>query len=318
MIRVRTINDVYEFAGVPGDPEGYADLVSEMWDSGESRPEWCFLVEDGPTRVGRVGFRVAPTVSDRRWLGSLPPNELFLFGLHLQWEDDYLEAGRRLISEGLAAISSEVPELLEVRINNSFHLSPDAQVHLMGALGMELFQQKHGFSWTDGGRSEEPADRLEFRSIAEVGADAYRAVMAPCGAETLDRNDRYYWAGCGPDNWASQMTEYLVDADAPMWLVGFRNDEPVGYVAVVRDEEWGATIGHVGITPEHRGNGYIHDLLEAGNRVGRRSGIATMLSDVDVLNSPMIEAMQRAGHSRDPQRWHVRVYRSRASELVVP
>jgi hypothetical protein len=83
------------------------------------------------------------------------------------------------------------------------------------------------------------------------------------------------------------MTEYLVDEDA-----------------------------HVGVVPQHRGNGYIHDLLAAGNAVVQQSGITSMLSDVDVLNGPMTEAMQRAGHVRDPERWHLLVFRSDTSALT--
>ncbi len=317
MFRVRTVNDVDEFVGVPGDPENYTDSVSGLWDSGESQPDWCFLLENGPAKVGRVGFRVAPTVSDPSRRGALPAEELFVYGLHLQWEDDYLDAGRRLIAEATAAVLDAVPELLEVRINNSVHPFVEARVHLMTSLGMDLFQEKHGFFWTDDGRLVKSGDRLEFLSIADTGMEAYRAVMAPCGMDTLDRNDRYYWTGCGPDNWAAEMTEYLVDEDAHMWLIGHRDDEPVGYVAVVSADDWGSTIGHVGVVPQHRGHGYIHDLLTAGTTVARQSGITSMLSDVDVLNDPMLKAMQRAGHVRDPERWHLWVFRSNTSGLVV-
>jgi ribosomal protein S18 acetylase RimI-like enzyme len=317
MFRVRTVNDVDEFVGVPGDPDGYTDTVKGLWDSVESQPDWCFLIEDGPTKLGRVGFRVSPTVSDPSLQGSLPAQELFVYGLHLQWEDDYLKAGRRLIAEATAAVSAELPELLEVRINNSVHPFAEERVHLMNDMGMHLFQEKDGFFWSDDGHIVESGDRLEFLSIADTGLEAYRAVMAPCGLDTLDRNDRYYWTGCGPDNWAAQMTEYLVDEDTHMWLIGYRDDEPVGYVAVLSVEDWGSTIGHVGVVPQHRGHGHIHDLLTAGTTAAQRSGITSMLSDVDVLNDPMLKAMRRAGHIRDPKRWHLWVFRSKTSALAM-
>jgi RimJ/RimL family protein N-acetyltransferase len=317
MLRVRTVNDVDEFVGVPGDPEGYTDTVNGLWTSGESQPDWCFLIEDGHTKVGRVGFRVSPTVSDPSWLGSLPAEELFVYGLHLPWEDDYLKPGRQLIGEATDTVSAELPEVMEVRINNSVHPFARERVHLMTHMGMDLFQEKDGFFWADDGQLVEPGDRIEFQSIAEVGIEAYRAVMAPCGKDTLDRNDSYYWTGCGPDNWASQMTEYLADEDTHMWLIGYRNDEPVGYVAVVSVDDWGSTIAHVGVVPQHRGHGYIHDLLAAGTAAAQGSGITTMLSDVDVLNDPMLTAMQRAGHIRDPERWHLWVFRSDTNGLAV-
>ena len=100
-----------------------------------------------------------------------------------------------------------------------------------------------------------------------------------------------------------------------MWLVGYHEEEPVGYVAVAREEDWGATIAHIGVVPRQRGHGYIDDLLLAGNAAVRRSGITTMLSDVDVLNTPMIRAMERAGHTENPQRWHLWVYRAALGRL---
>lgn len=69
MFRVRTVRDADEFVGVPGDPEDYDDLLSGLWDSGASRPEWCFLLEDDSTKAvtarggrrdSRVRMRVQP------------------------------------------------------------------------------------------------------------------------------------------------------------------------------------------------------------------------------------------------------------------
>lgn len=165
MFRVRIVNGVEEFVGVPGDPEDYGALVSGLWDSGGSRPEWCFLLEDGSTKVGRIGFRVAPTVSDPAWLGSLPPEELFVFGLHLPWDGDYMDTGRRLIAEATAGISDEVPDLLEVRVNSSVHSHTEARRRLLTASGMDLFQEKVGFTWTDEGGGFDAGERLQYRSV---------------------------------------------------------------------------------------------------------------------------------------------------------
>lgn len=309
MLRARTVDDVDDFVGAPGDPAGYADTVTNLWESGESGPHRCFVLEDGPTRLGRIGFRVTPTVSDPAWLGSLPPEELSVFGLHLPWDEEYLKIGRSLFRSATTSLLGDVPEKLEVRIINDVHSHPEARCRLLEHCGMEVFQEKHGFTWVDGGRVIQPGARLEFQSIAESGVDVYRSVMAPCGEGTLDRNDRYYWEGCGPSNWAAQMTEYLDEDDASMWLIGYHGEVPIGYVAVVSEEDWGATIGHIGVIPEHRGHGYINDLLAAGTAAAQRSGISTMLSDVDVLNLPMRHAMNNGGHLEDPQRWHVWAYR---------
>jgi len=203
-----------------------------------------------------------------------------------------------------------VPDLLEVRINNEYHPDAAAMCRLLETCGMTLFHEKQGFSWVDDGAPIEIGDRLDFRSLPEVGEDTYRSVIAPCGEGTLDRNDRYYWEGCGPDNWAAQMTAFVDEDDASMWRIGFAGDSAVGYVAVMSDDDWGSTIAHIGVVPEHRGNGYIHDLLAAGTAAAQSRGITTMLSDVDVLNRPMIDAMRLGDHREDVRPWHVWVYRA--------
>lgn len=317
MLRVRNPENVTDFVG-PGGPDDYTATVAELWASGASRPEWCFVLEDGSGQVGRVGFRISPTTSDPRWLGSLPPDELSLFGLELPWDDGYLSLGRRLLGEAAAVVDGAVPEVLEVRIINELHDHSEARRHLAEGIGMTVFAEKQGFEWIDDGKPVAASERLEFRSVADIGLDAYRKLMAPCGSGTLDRNDRYYWEGCGADNWAAQMTVYLEEADMPMWLVGYCDTTAVGYIAVARDDDWGSTIVHVGVVPDQRGNGYIHDLLSAGTAAAQQAGLGAMLSDVDVLNRPMTNAMVRAGHRPDRRPWHVWAFRKEIRDLGSP
>lgn len=303
MLRVRTVHDAADFVG---DSDLDLGSIQTLWDSGDSRPEWCFVADDGGSRLGRVGFRVSPTTSDPAWLGTLPAYEAAVYGLEVSGSR---EVGRRLFAHAVREIGTALPATLELRLNTAFRDDARALATLAEGWGFTLFQEKRGFEWKDDGSDVDLPRRLEFLSVDEAGIEAYRSVMARCGEGTLDRNDRYYWEGCGPDNWAGQMTEYLDPEDAPMWLLGYARDEPVGYVAVVRDEELVSTIAHIGVVPEHRGHGYAGDLLAAATAVARRAGLARMLSDVDVFNRPMAETMRRAGHAEHPD-WHVWAFRA--------
>lgn len=66
-----------------------------------------------------------------------------------------------------------------------------------------------------------------------------------------------------------------------------------------------ATIPMMGVLPEHRGRGYVDDLLAAGTAAAQRKGYVSMLDPVDTLNSPMDAAMVRGGHRRGVRPWHV-------------
>jgi len=315
MLRVRTVKDAADFVGAPGDPHDYTDQIAHMFDDGLSRPEWCFILEDNKDRAGRIGFQIHPTMSDSTWLGTLPEYELSAFGLNLPWGGDFLTPGRYLLTTAAGALPT-TPKILEIRTNNEIHSHHGERRELLTGLGFDLFIEKQGFSWVDDGSAVEVPTRLTYKTIEDVGINTFRLVMGQCGDGSLDRNDRYYWDGSGPQNWALQMTEYASEDDAAMWLIGFTDDEAVGYVAVGSDEDWGSTIIHVGVAPDHRGNGYIDDLIAAGTAAAQDRGITSMLSDVDVVNVPMMAAMRRAGHTDDARPWHVWAYRTELAALA--
>jgi ribosomal protein S18 acetylase RimI-like enzyme len=66
-------------------------------------------------------------------------------------------------------------------------------------------------------------------------------------------------------HWAAQMMEYLQEEDSESWLVASEPaGDPVGMVAVSTFDPGVATVTFIGVVPEHRGHGYGHDLLQAG------------------------------------------------------
>jgi hypothetical protein len=141
--------------------------------------------------------------------------------------------------------------------------------------GFDLFQEKAGYVWTDGGSPlREP--RLTFEPLTSAGRDRYGQVMAACIEGTLDRNDLWYWTLCGPETWAAEMFGYLEPGDEDSWLLAREaTGEVVGHVALGSlDEPATATIVHIGVLPAHRGRGHVADLL-AGAAGAPRGGVGS-------------------------------------------
>ncbi len=319
MYQLRSITGVDDFIDQVRDPPAFADQVRRLFDSEASRAGWCFLLEDGARRLGRIGYRVEPTADPAR-LGSLPPAELFAFGWSQDWTLDPLLTAGELFLGTLAQIASQVPAVLDVRINPEVHDAVDARRRALESLGFELFQEKQGFAWAvDGNAWPQPPARITVRSIVEIGPDAYIDLLAGAATGTLDRSDRYYQSHMTPAEWATEMLGYLDPFDAPLWLAGYEaTGEPVGYVAVSGfDEPTTATIIHIGVLPAARGHGYVDELLAAGTRAGLEAGYRFMLNDVDVENAPMIAAFRRAGHREDIRPWHVWHYRADVARLAM-
>jgi len=257
----------------------------------------------GPAQVGQVDVHIEASVPDDAWLGVLPPLEMFLAGLQLPWDEDWLAIGIDLIRGMVADLPSSTPPVLQANTNLEVHEHPWRRVHLFEALGFEVFQEKHGYLWVD--RGEPLKVDLETRSLEEAGDDAYLAVLSRIPARGLDRNDNYYYAATGPENWARVMMVFLSPEDRSSCLVGYDNGEPIGIVGLSAfDEDDTGTIAYIGVLPDFRGRGMGRRLLMAGTAAARHRGFKQILSDVDVLNTPMRTAMVACGHQPDLRGWH--------------
>ncbi|HUP16299.1 MAG TPA: GNAT family N-acetyltransferase [Acidimicrobiia bacterium] len=257
----------------------------------------------GSTQVAQVDLHIEASVPDDAWLGSLPPLEMFLAGLQLPWDEDWFSAGADLLGSVVADLPASTPSVLQANTNLEVHEHPWGRIHLFEALGFELFQEKHGYLWVDRG---EPLDvTIETRSLEEVGDDAYSAVFSGVPSSGLDRNDNYYYAATGPENWARVMMTSLAPEDRSSCLIGYVDGEPIGMVGLSAfDEEDTATIAYIGVLPAHRGLGLGRRLLMAATSAARQRGFKQILSDVDVLNTPMRTAMVACGHQPDLRAWH--------------
>ncbi|CAN5583348.1 hypothetical protein BH23CHL6_BH23CHL6_00410 [soil metagenome] len=295
--------DAFAATGVDDGSEFAAKLRS-MLEDGTTRPEWCFLALIDGRPIARACFALDEPP-------AAAPIEMYLFGLALDWQRaGAAEAAKALLEQALPDMSAVGPPI-DVRVNPEVHPDSESRRRLLESAGLGLFQEKAGYVWQAGIAGIARSDRLRFRSLEAVGRDEFIAVMARGPAGTLDRNDRWYYELTGPVGWATVMMGSLQPGDEPSWQLAYDSAaEAVGYVMLSAfDEGVTGTIAHVGVVPEHRGRGYIDDILMETNASGEARGFKSILSDVDVLNLPMRDAMERAGHMPGRRAWHVWHYR---------
>ena len=316
MVTVRHIarSELAAFARLAGATPAAARLetaLAEMWAAGESRPEWCFVAERDGRAAGRLAVAALP-------LGcGLDIIEHRLTALRLADEGKggvAVAAVAAALLRAAAGALPDGPQTLDARLNAESHPHLAEWRQALERTGFALFQEKQGFLWTDPRGPLTPPARLTWQSLADAGRDAFAAAMALGIAGTLDRNDRHYVGVCGAERWGREMLGYLGPGDEQSWLLARAPDGTLaGYVAVSPfDEPDTATIIHIGVLPEHRGHGYIDELIAAAGRAARARGRGRMLSDVDTENGPMLAAMRRAGHVPDARAWHVWHYRHTA------
>lgn len=172
------------------------------------------------------------------------------------------------------------------------------------ALGAELFQEKVGFRWTTSSSGPDRSSRLTFRTLDEVGAEAYAYVLGQV-AHGLDREANWYADQTGDTNWGRVMMGYAAPEDGDSWVLAYDQDRIVGQIAVSAFDPDIAdgTIVWIGVVPNARGHGYGAELLAAVPRLCAARGFRSMLNDTDILNRPMQHAFLSAGHVADPV-WH--------------
>ncbi len=311
-MHVRAVSSLEELLGFSEEPEGFATSVSDLWSSGRSGPELCFLVEEeGAERLGRVGFFTERTLPEDipGEPGDLPEREAFVYGLELPWHGDWRGAGAVLLKAALTAARPLLPDDPQVRINAELHSHPERRREVVDTAGFNLFQEKEGVLWSSTSRPIEVPNRLRFRTMAEIGHGLVAETVSRVAAGTLDRNDRYYASRMAPGDWARVYVSLFESPE--LTFVGFADEEPVGFVAISPfGEPATATVSFIGVAQEHRGHRYVDDLLLVATDAASRAGFERILSDVDVENRPMLDAMERCGHLAAATRWHVWHYRA--------
>jgi GNAT superfamily N-acetyltransferase len=283
---------------IPGFVACSAELT-RLWEQGRSRPQWCFLAELGGHAVARLGFAVGHDpheVAESRHpdvdllsatLRRIPP-EVSIFAL------DYLtghaELAGRLLRAALGRLRLPPGTVVEARVNRETDADVADRRRILAAGGLSLFQEKQGYAWSADWSSppSPPPHGLRLTPVSECGLEPFLAVMGRAVADTLDRNDRYYYALCGARGWARVMAEYLEpDAESTWCLAADEHGESVGFVAVSAfPEPATATVTHVGVLAEHRGRGHGRRLVAAGMVLAAEAGYTAMINEVDVEPEP--------------------------------
>ena len=225
--------------------------------------------------------------------------------VNVRWQPGRVDAAAMIVEAAMA--SAESGTELNAATNVEVHPDPAERIALFESCGFELWQEKEGFWWSDEGQDLPEPDRITVRTLAQVGSETFIGLIGSCSLDTLDRIDTDARAAMGPSAWAAG---FLASCPDSAWLLAEDpQGQAVGLVAVGEFDPGVGTIDYIAVAPDHRGRGYVDQLLRLANRTARELGFAGMLSDTDVLNVPMMEAFRRIGHSSEARAWHKWMHR---------
>jgi len=287
-------------AGAPEHHEDYKRHLESMFTAGTMSPEGCFVIEKESEILGRVAFWTLPTTDE--------PYALEL--LDVGWDGDYLSVGvpllRHVLDEARSLGSEKIVHVLDAPPAYPWwQESPDKRIELLESVGFTMKRETSRFEWRTGDAPPVVPKRLTFRTLEEVGEETFVDAMARVSEGTLDRAIRDERERMGPERAARGFFEDSgkLEYDARWWQLAYDkpNGELVGLVMPAKLPV-SMTIYYIGVVPEHRGNGYVDDLLALGTTTLHEAGPESITADTDARNKPMAAAFERSGWARFARR----------------
>jgi RimJ/RimL family protein N-acetyltransferase len=297
MMQLRPLgpDELDRFVAAGARPDRAAEIreyVERMIAGGAMRPERCYLAEEAGSVVGRVAFWSLPGRTD-----SL---DLVLF------DAPWAAPESRIADAILGAILAEARNLGAEKVGHVIDLPPvppqwqDAPERRAASLehaGFVRLRETRRFSW-DGQTIANPGpERLTYRSIEETGDEAVVAAMSMISEGSLDQRDQEERARLGAEGAAR---DFLADlralrSEPGWWELAYDAAGAVVGLVMPTLIPAGGTIGYIGVTPDQRGRGYVHELLARGMTKLQAAGVTGIRADTDVRNAPMAAAFRRAG-----------------------
>jgi RimJ/RimL family protein N-acetyltransferase len=268
------------------------DELADDLAAGRRRPEWMWVALRGDQLVARAAW----------WgrAGNDTPFLLDAFDLD-DSADDRVDLGVRLLRTAMAeVVGARPPEYVRDVPPDWRQVARRVVEDRMAALeatGASLFVERLRFQWEPGTPVPEPSGRLVFRPVRDT--EELLALMTLVLDGSLDAHSRDDLTRMSAREAAVRHYEdELAHYSSPRewWRVATLPDgEPVGFVTPARND-YNPIIGYLAVLPEHRGNGYIDDILAEGTRILSAQDVPRIRAATDLGNTPMANAFQRAGY----------------------
>lgn len=266
-----------------------AAYLTQLLDSGCSRPEWCLVAERDGGLVGNVVLWTMP--------GRAVPTDIVLLepgdsGTGSSLLEHAAELARSLGGEAqghVLDVPSQAPQ---------FQRDPHLREQLLTANGFSVTRDGCRFLWQGGDPMPAQDNRLHWRSLAELGHEPFVDLLADTFTDTKDSIFLAEIAEHGLRGAAERNLADMLEMDhQPDWFeIGYdQQGQPVTISLPARNPS-SAVIGLVGVATAGRGHGYATAAVARGTQILVANGATEIRGDCDASNIGMIKAFRRAGY----------------------
>jgi RimJ/RimL family protein N-acetyltransferase len=292
------------------DPAGglTADQYRVRSRNREYRPEWTWVAQES---AGDPPAAVAVWWGDPRESRPAALDGLFV-------REPAGGAGRAGLAAGLLAAAhaayaragAQRPPDYHVLLPADWRDRPDAVAALAWReeaarrAGLTARLERLQYEWTPRAGLRDLPGALAFRAEAddEVFAGLFRRVLAG----TLDLTSRAQAEAMGPQAQARQDVKFYREhllGDRSWWRIAWTPDGQMAGFGIPSRNTERPVVGYLGVLPEHRGRGYVDEILAEITRIlAVEAGAAAIDADTDLGNLPMAAAFERAGYRNTGRR----------------
>jgi RimJ/RimL family protein N-acetyltransferase len=278
-----------------------AEVYTAKLATREYRPEWTWIAEDGENILAVAVWWAGPNQNE--------PNSLdgFCVGSSVTAEDRTALAAE-LLTTAQQHFATELglahPPEYHVFVPGDWREDADVVAALTWRqeaaqrAGLSSLLERLRYEWTPEAGIPAPSGRLTFRAEPddEVFVDLFTRVLEG----SLDITSTAEAAEMGAEAQARDDVEFYRDVmlgERSWWRVAENADgEVVGFGFPSRNPGF-PVVGYLGVLPEHRGHGYVDDILgEITRLLGDEIGVEVIRADTDLQNEPMAASFSRAGY----------------------
>jgi RimJ/RimL family protein N-acetyltransferase len=279
-------------------PYVFNDELADDLAAGRRRAEWMWVAIRGDHLLARLAW----------WgqAGDAAPSLLDVFDIDDSSEDGgRVDTGVQLLQTAMAEVVPATacpPEYLRVvpsdwREDRMARRAVEDRVLALERVGSRLLVERLRFQWHPGTPIPASGGRLVFRPVRDTGEilDLMTRVLdGTLDAHSRDNLTRMSAREAAVRHYEDELARYRSPRD--WWRVATLPDgEPVGFVTPARNN-YNPIIGYLAVVPEHRGNGYIDEILAEGTRILAALNVPRIRAATDLGNTPMANAFWRAGY----------------------
>ncbi|TDD59778.1 GNAT family N-acetyltransferase [Kribbella antibiotica] len=269
------------------------ERYNEYIGSGYYKHDWTWVVEeDGAIKALAIW-----------WGGTDEKHPYSIDGLYYVGDGDPVPVWTALIKAGMDSrpADAEQPEY-HFFLDGEWESDPvvvaalEPRQKAAAAAGWTAVTDRLRYEWEPSYGLPPRSTRLRFEPADD---EAFVKMFLRISEGSLDAATARDVARLGPEAAAREEVELyqtMLVGDRSWWRFAYDAEDKLIGFEIPSANNGGPVVGYLGVLPEHRGHGYIDDLLAELTHQLVETGAERIRADTDFGNVPMAKAFERGGY----------------------